>query len=313
MSGTPPRGVREGTGLDADLDTIAVIRDCLYERCWQKPSIATLHTDAVRLAMDFRRRGLKQDWALGTLLTHFGRELPTWNRERQRQIEKAVEWAYSKEAKLPTCNGVLKSSGLCFKLQRRCEFDERMKRRAQELTSAAPQALPFASEKLLSGAHPTDIYYAKYVYAALAAIERERGIASGKEDQPILVGLRVLAERVCGLARTPGFEKTAAQKTLRLLCDVGLVRQVVKGSAGRFRRKANGYIRVMPVPTSVEEAGLTGTPSASAQEPPVPLGGHENTHRPPKLNPESRLRLITESPVTSETSVPSGSTGGEKP
>lgn len=302
MSTPPPRGVREGTGLEAPLDTVDVIRDCIYERCWQKPSVATLHTDAVRLAMDFRRRGLDEGWALRTLLAQFGRELPTWNRERQRQIEKAVQWAYSKEAKLPTCNGVLKSSGFCFKLQRRCEFDERMKRRNQELTSAAPQALPFAAEKLLSGAHPTDIYYAKHVYAALAAIERERGIAPGQTDQPILVGVREMADRVCGLARTPGFEKTAAHKTLRLLCDVGLVRQVVKGSAGRFRRKANGYIRVIPVPTSPEDVALATTAREAAQEPPVPRGGHENTHRAPKLNSESRFRLTTESRVKSRTS-----------
>lgn len=275
-----PRGLIEGVGsLTAAFDTPDILRDCLREHYVERLTRAALFDAARRLADDLKRRHFTKAMALEIVLSLVSRRL-TLGREQHQQVEKAVTWVFDEQEHGLTCTGVLAREGMCFKTERRCRFDEQAQDLHTERVASTSQGLPTAWTQYLEGVHPTEVLFVSWTYAELVRYELKNRCTPGDERTPIFVGYRVIADGVRATRRTGVFDKNVALRSVRRLQEIGLVRMVVKGESGTRRRKANGYVRVVPVPqpplpiasTSPDEIGRSNDVAGGAPGVQPPYG-----------------------------------------
>lgn len=272
-----PPGLIEGLGsLDAPLDTPDIMRDCVRENYVERLSRADYFNGARRIADDLRRRSFPKAKALELVLAFMTRRLPL-TRDHLRNIEKAVTWVYDEAERGLSCRGALVREGLCFIADRTCRFNQIENDLYAERVAQTPNGLPTAWTEYFERVHPTEVWFARMTYGELVRQESRLRCTPGNPNTPILVGFRAIADAVRARERTQAFTKGQALRSVHRLVEVGLVLKVVQGKSGTASRKANGYVRVVPIPpppsvrsdSPLRSNGVTGGPGPS---PDLPLG-----------------------------------------
>lgn len=243
-----PDSIVEGYGTQpVSLHTPEVMRDCIRKHYWIRFSELKLHTSTLRLADDLKRRGFSKEATTNILLSRLLETSPAPARESISLINKTIVWVFSSQAHPLTCTGILLREGICQRHEMSCRFYEIDQEKRKPLLQLSPQVLPHNIEHRLQQLHPAHATYAIWTYRELFRIEQERHLIPGNHKEPILVGFRALAARISTHYRTPGYDKDAAARSIRLLIDADLVKKVEQGRAGAMARKANGYIRIIPM------------------------------------------------------------------
>lgn len=86
--------------------------------------------------------------------------------------------------------------------------------------------------------------YAYKLYLELRYIAMEKGLS---QRDPIYVGFRALAKRLSKKIKDDP-SPMGVVRAMRVLEQVGLVKTVEKGRPGPHGKRANGYMRILPIP-----------------------------------------------------------------
>lgn len=271
--------ISDGYGSGArELNTPEVMRDCIREHYWERPSITNVFQVVGGLADDFKRRGFTYPKASEIIHGHLIETLGPLKPDALKQIKTKLDWVYKKQTQGLTCTGTLNRYGICHKDKKRCRFQEQDIEVRQWIRSTHPIVLTEDVTRFLGPLHPTDALYAGWTYLELFRLEHERNLIPGNQKEPIFIGFRALASRVIAQNGRAGYDRHCACKYIRLLEDAGFIKTVVKGKAGKMQRKANGYIRLTPISPKYNSESQTGA-HICVQEIIVPPMGNQGGYK----------------------------------
>lgn len=246
----PDPTVGFGSEYDGSDETPARMRDCVKENYWEIAE-GDLFTGAGRLANDMRRRGYSKGESIESIFRQIKKSLKrNLNTEENKIVRGAIDFMYRKGTRSLSCSqtGKLVIEGLCFRNIRKCEYwDEEQRIRTYKRTKLTePLSLEWMS--FLDAHIRQGGLYSRWVYTEFIRLEHERNLIPGDENTPILFGFRKLAVRVTEHTRNNHFNKDNACAAVNFLIELGLVKKTIQGKSGKIDKKANGYIRTIPLP-----------------------------------------------------------------
>ncbi|OGC76210.1 MAG: hypothetical protein A2Z27_03545 [candidate division Zixibacteria bacterium RBG_16_50_21] len=202
---------------------------------------------AIYILMEMKRLGYSLERASQEILAWNEKNAPSLN---QKQVDKnlipLVAWVFEKGGELG-CKKSLLEHKICFIENRACDYYEEFlkNRRGADNLYDEQEFIRKGWEYYLRENY-CNWMTAVAIYEELRTFGREKGIS---QDGKVNIGCARLGARIKLRYKDIDTSPMAVYRGLMTLVEVGLMTIPERGYYGRSRwKKANGYIRIMPIP-----------------------------------------------------------------
>lgn len=241
-----------------EMETPNILRDCLQSILENGSSEKIAYYHAYLLAKEFKRVQYPIEKAIGEIEKWAGKCEPALTGSKLREINRTLQKVYEKNDPPLNCaeNGCLKKMEYCFlkyKTDKSCEFNNSVQLIKEFLRNKKIQETGWDKwEKYLQIRYKTLWHYLTAFYTTLKTVELERGIP---QNGKIFVGFRDIRNRI--MARYKDYRPSTETLCLcsKILEEEKLIKveRVEHSKRGTFKRQANGYTRIVPLPETLRE------------------------------------------------------------
>jgi len=235
------------------METPKILRDCLKTILETGSQKSEAHIHAYLLAKEFKRLDWSLEIAIGAIDKWSEHCDPPLMGSGLSSIYKTVNKVYEKDDPPLSCaeDRFLKENGYCFLKSENdssCEFNNAVQLIKEFLRNRKIQEVGWNDwERYFQHKYKSIWLYLVAFYSTLKRVEIERGIP---QNGTIFIGFRAIRNSI--LLRYRDYRPSLETLCMcsKVLEDEGLItaQRVPHSKRGAYRKQANGYMRVVPLP-----------------------------------------------------------------